>query len=164
VLKALAARAPGSLVVAGNAAHALARAAMECGGTPFLPGQWLVRVEDPSALLRRLGPVFGSRLERAGLGDLDAELTLNFYRRALLLRFSHGTLAAVEDAGFVDASLGAEGGDLCIPPDAFPRLLFGYRDIETLLDAWPDIRLRNSSRRIIETLFPRLDSLLLMPY
>jgi hypothetical protein len=108
--------------------------------------------------------VFESRLKAAGLGDRDADLILNFFRSALLMRFLHGRLTAVEDAGFVDASTGAEGGDFCIPPDAFPRLLLGYRCIEELRDAWPDIRVRPGSRQVIETLFPRLDSLVLMPY
>jgi hypothetical protein len=163
-LRALAARASGSLVVVGNAAHVLARAAVEAGGESFLPGQWLVRIENPSALLRLLGPVLEGRLEHAGLRGYEGDLVLNFFRSALLLRFRRGKLSAVEDAGFVDATMGKEGGDLTIPPDAFPRLLFGYRDIETLRDAWPDIHVRESSREILQALFPRVDSLVLMPY
>ena len=54
--------------------------------------------------------------------------------------------------------MGADGGDLCIPPDAFVRLVFGYRSLDELFDAWPDITIKVESRRLVEVLFPRLDA------
>lgn len=79
---------------------------------------------------------------RAGHGKLTADLILDSFRSALQLRFESAKQAAVEDAGFVDASMGADGGDLCIPPDPFPRLLFGYRSLEEIPDARPDLSVR----------------------
>lgn len=71
---------------------------------------------------------------------------------------------AVAALGFVDASMGADGGDLCIPPEAFMRLLLGYRTLEQLRDSWPDIMIKAETRYLIEALFPGLSAHVLMPY
>jgi hypothetical protein len=60
--------------------------------------------------------------------------------------------------------MGADGGDLCIPPEAFVRLVIGYRALDELRDAWPDIVWRDSSRHWLDVLFPKMDSWLRMPY
>jgi len=53
---------------------------------------------------------------------------------------------------------------LCIPPEAFLRLVTGYRGLEELRDAWPDIILHPEVAPLIEVLFPRLKSYLYTPY
>ena len=60
--------------------------------------------------------------------------------------------------------MGADGGDLCIPPDAFVCLLLGYRSLDQLQDAWPDVRVKPASRYVLELLFPLLQAHLVMPY
>jgi hypothetical protein len=70
----------------------------------------------------------------------------------------------VAPLGFVDASMGADGGDLCIPPDAFVRLVLGYRDLDELGDAWPDIVVKAQSRYLLQALFPKMTSYFWMPY
>jgi hypothetical protein len=60
--------------------------------------------------------------------------------------------------------MGADGGDLCIPPDAFVRLVLGYRDLAELQDAWPDIVVKPERRHLLQTLFPKLASYFWMPY
>jgi predicted N-acetyltransferase YhbS len=163
-LAILRARSPGSLLVCGNQAHALSRAAGSRGGVARIPGQWLVRIANPALLLSRLGPVLERRLTAAGFGEIDAEILINLYRNAIHLRIVGGKIAAVEDAGFVNASSGPNGGELCIPPDAFTRLVLGYRDLDQIRDAWPDTVIHAEARPILDSLFPRTDSLILMPY
>ncbi len=80
------------------------------------------------------------------------------------MRFAAGALIDVDAIGFVDSSMGADGGDLCIPPDAFVRLALGYRGLAALWDAWPDIVVREESRRLLDILFPELTSYLCTPY
>jgi predicted N-acetyltransferase YhbS len=164
VLALLMPRCKGSLLICGNAAHSLSRAALALGGKTRIPAQWLVRIVDPATLLARVGSVLESRLAQAGFSGIDAEILVNFYKSALRMRITRGKIAAVERAGFVDASMGADGGDLCIPPDAFTRLVFGYRDLDQVRDAWPDTAIRAASRPLLDALFPRMDSLILMPY
>ena len=60
--------------------------------------------------------------------------------------------------------MGAKGGDLNIPPDAFVRLVLGYRDLDELHDAWPDTVPRAESRHLLDVLFPKMGSWVHMPY
>ena len=135
-----------------------------CESAPLPSDQWLLRVPDVGALLAAIAPVLARRLARSDCAGLSADLCLNLYREGFRLRFVQGRLEAVAPLGFVDASLGADGGDLCIPPEAFVRLLFGYRELDALRDAWPDIVVKRASRRVWETLFPRTQSWVWMPY
>ena len=164
LLALLAQRCSGSLSVCANRAHSLGRAAEGSGGKARIPLQWLVRIVDPCLFLRKIGLLLEARLSGAGLGAVDAEVVVNLFKSALRVRIVRGRIAAVERAGFIDASLGADGGDLCIPPDAFTRLALGYRDLDQVRDAWPDTTFRAGSRALIDALFPRIDSLILMPY
>jgi hypothetical protein len=134
-------------------------------GSRFIYGdQWLLRIPDLPRLLMKLGPLFVQRLADSPWAGLTTDLTLNLYRQAYRLRFEQGALAGVDPLGFVDASMGADGGDLCIPPDAFTRLLLGYRTLDALRDAWPDIIVRASRRHLFDTLFPKFESYLWMQY
>jgi len=116
--------------------------------------------------LLALGPVLEGRLSHSDCAGLTTELTLNLYHEAYKLKFVNGELCTVDSLGFVDTSMSARAGagDLWIPPDAFIRLLFGYCGLDDLLDAWPDIVVKARSRNLWEVLFPRMDSLILMPY
>jgi predicted acetyltransferase len=154
----------GELMLAGTPAHALVRAARSLGSTPEPRYQWLLRIRDVAALLAKIGPLFERRLAASDCAGLTADVCVNLYHAAYQLRFNAGRLAGVGALGFVDASLGADGGDLCIPPDAFTRLVFGYRTLDELADAWPDIVVRPRSRHVLDVLFPRMTSCVWMPY
>ena len=143
---------------------ALAQLAMQLGSQTVPGGQWLLRVPDMTRFLRRMAPVFEQRLSNSARAKLSAEIKINLFHEAFSLGFEKGKLAAVDLIGFVDSSMGADGGDLCIPPDAFLRLLFGYRALHELFDAWPDIIVKREARALIDILFPRLQPFLYTPY
>jgi hypothetical protein len=134
-------------------------------GSMSLPRyQWLLRIPDVARLLGEIGPVLERRLAASPFAGLSMDLCLNLYRQGLKLRFREGQLTGVEGIGFVDASMGAEGGHLNLPPEAFVRLLFGYRSLGELRDAWPDIVVRPACRYLVEVLFPKMDSFFCTPY
>ncbi len=66
--------------------------------------------------------------------------------------------------GFVDTSMGADGGTLNIPPDAWMRLLFGDRDLDELYESWPDIVVKPKDKALVQALFPRMQAYLYTPY
>jgi hypothetical protein len=150
--------------VGGSQTHPLVRMARSLGSSPRAGDQWLLHLHDPRALLIKLAPLLEKRLQDSPRSGLTANLTLNFYREACVLEWVAGRLERVTPAGFVDASMGAQGSDLQIPPDAFVRLLFGYRSLEELLDAWPDTRIREEIRPLWQALFPRLNAWINMTY
>ena len=126
--------------------------------------QWLLHFPDLARFLVRIGPVMENRLAGSAWQGLSTELIVNLYRQAFRLRFQSGRLAGVDSLGFVDASMGADGGHLCIPPEAFVRLVSGYRALEALFDAWPDIVVKPEVRNLIDVLFPPLKAYLYTPY
>jgi predicted N-acetyltransferase YhbS len=126
--------------------------------------QWLVRIPDAGKLLLKLSPALEKRLEGSLWKDHSFSLIINNYHNAYQLIFQRGRLIQVDPLGFVDSSMGADGGDLCIPPDAFVRLVTGFRNLEGLFDAWPDIVIKPTARALVDTLFPRLDGYWAMPY
>lgn len=79
--------------------------------------------------------------------------------------FEKGRLRSVCSLGFVDTSYPypPEAGEIQIPPDAFVRLLLGFRDLNELADAWPDIRIKPGFGLLLDVLFPRMDSYLTLP-
>jgi hypothetical protein len=164
MLGAIAQRAHARLQISWPQKGPLVQLARSLGSEPAPTGQWLLRLPDTAEFVRRLGPLLERRLADTGRADLTADLCLNLYRNAYELQFDHGRLSRVEDVGFVDASMGAKGGDLNIPPEAFIRLLFGYRNLDELRDAWPDTYATPESRRVVETLFPEMLSHFCMPY
>jgi hypothetical protein len=130
-----------------------------------VPGsQWLIRIPDMLRFLNIIRPVLEQRLARSPWRGLSAQLTINLYREAYRLQFEEGRLADLRSLGFIDYSMGADGGDLCIPPDAFVRLVSGHCELQELFDAWPDIVVRPQVRGMIDCLFPRLKAFLHSPY
>ncbi len=164
VLSLLARDQAGEFAVYGNPADSLYRAATALGGSEAIPDQWLLNLPDPRMFLSAIIPTLERRLAQSDFDDASANLILNFYHRAVRLRIEKGRVMGIDDIGFVDASMGADGGDLCIPPDAFVRLVFGYRSLDELRDAWPDIVARKHSRALLDALFPLMSSWILMPY
>lgn len=160
----LRAQATAEIQIVAPPTDALLQLAQSLGSTPLPGDQWLIRLRDPASFLAALGPAFERRLATSSYAGLTADLILNLFRRACRLRFTDGKLTEVQDIGFVDASLGADGGDLCIPPDAFVRLVFGYRSLSELRDAWPDIVVKPARRHLWEVLFPPMHAYLSMPY
>lgn len=160
----LRAQAAAEIQIAAPPTDALLQLAQSLGATPLPSDQWLIRLRDTAGFLATIGPALERRLAASAYAGLTTDLILNLFRRACRLRFSDGKLTQVQDIGFVDASLGANGGDLCIPPDAFIRLIFGYRSLSELRDAWPDIVVKPAHRHLWETLFPPLRAYLSMPY
>jgi hypothetical protein len=134
------------------------------GSGPVHTGQWLLRVPSMRALLCRIGPILERRLAESGRASLTGDVCLNLYQTSYVLRFEGGRLVDVRDGGFVDTSMGADGGDLNIPPDAFVRLVLGFRTLDALRDAWPDTFATPSARELIEILFPPMSSHFWMPY
>ena len=164
VLQQLKLESTGEIQLGWPQTNTLVQIGRSLGSTPVPGDQWLLRIRDVAAFLTKIGPVLEQRLAASACANLTADLCINLFRQTFVLQFADGKLHNVAAIGFVDASMGADGGDLCIPPDAFVRLVFGYRTLAELHDAWPDIVVKPASRYVIETLFPKRDTYFWMPY
>lgn len=115
------------------------------------PYAWYVRVPDVPRFLRHIAPALERRLLESPLGRYSGELHITLYRGGLHLIFEDGTLklaepwrspvySTIEDAGF--------------PPLVFLQLLFGYRSLDDLRYAYPDVRVKDEAELLLKTLFP----------
>jgi hypothetical protein len=164
LLRCLAGEAGEGIRIYAHAHDGLLQAAASLGGMPNAGDHWLLKVEDPVILLTKLVPVFEKRISESPMSGLSAEVIINQFRQAFSMRIAGGKITDIRSIGFVDSSMGSDGGDLCIPADAFLRLLFGYRTLEQLWDAWPDTVVKDGSRDLLRILFPVMDAHLLAPY
>ena len=144
--------------------NTLLRAEHSLGSTTLPCDQWLLRIPNIAAFISKTGAILEQRLATSDCAGASADICINLYRDAYVLHFEQGKLTGVDAPGFVDASMGADGGDLCIPSDAFVRLVVGYRTLDELHDAWPDIVVKPRSRHLLDVLFPRMASCAWMPY
>jgi hypothetical protein len=164
VLHQLKAQTAGEIQLGWPHTNTLVRLGRSLGSVPLPVEQWLLRISDVGRFLSKIGPVLERRIATSDCAGLTTSLCLNLFRQAFLLRFETGKLLEVASVGFVDASIGADGGDICIPPEAFVRLVLGYRDLDELQDAWPDIVVKPESCYLLQTLFPKMTSYFWMPY
>lgn len=126
--------------------------------------QWEFRIPSLSRFLMKIAPVLEKRLAGSDFRNLTTDFVLNLFTEACLIRIAGGRIAAAKPLEFVDTSMGAEGGTLNIPPDAWIRLLFGGSDVEQLYESWPDIVVKPQDKGLVSTLFPRMEAYLYTPY
>lgn len=115
---------------------------------------WYLRAPDLPALIRHIAPALERRLEESPQSGYSGELTLNFYRGGLRLVFDAGRLVTAQDwrvplwgewkAGF--------------PPLVFLKLLCGYRSLDELRDAYPDVSAEGDAAAVLEAIFPKRPS------
>jgi hypothetical protein len=120
---------------------------------------WQIHVPDFVALLRGLTPVLERRVARSSFAGLTHDVRLSLYRQTLVLRLEAGRLVEV-------ANLGPVGGEAALrcPPLPFIPLVLGYRTVEELRAAYPDVSVAPTWRLLIDTLFPKVGSFIYTIY
>jgi hypothetical protein len=119
---------------------------------------WQIHIPDAARLLRTLAPVLERRIAAGSFAGLTQDVVLNFYRHAVVLRFSEGRLIGVEDTPPQD------GEEIRIPPPLFAPLALGYRSRDELAQAHHDLSINGQSRYLIDTLFPKMASFIYTIY
>ncbi len=115
---------------------------------------WYLRVPDLAGFLRRIAPVLEKRLEESLFAPYSGEIKLGFYRTGLNLKFQKNRLLEVETWQPVTKDY----GKAAFPGLTFTQLLFGHRDIEELMFAYPDCFVSDELKPILPVLFPRQPS------
>ena len=110
---------------------------------------WYLRVADLAAFLRRIGPALERHLANSILVGHTGELRLDFYTGGLRLAFEEGRLAEAENL-----PPGVEKPQAGFPPGTFLALLFGYRSLDDLRRAYPDVWTEGEAQMLLEALFP----------
>jgi len=121
------------------------------------PYPWYVRVPDLPGFVSHIAPVLERRLAASVAAGYSGSLTLDFYRDGLRLVFDEGRLARCEGwrRGPWDEANAA------FPPLVFLQALFGYRSLDELRHAFPDVWARDEAVPLLRALFPPRRSLVL---
>jgi hypothetical protein len=122
----------------------------------FEPYAYYVRVPDLPAFLALIKPVLEERLDKSVAVGYSGELKISFYRDGLKLIFENGSIEAIES--WRPEPVG-HAGDAVFPGLTFLQLLFGYRSLEELRHAFPDVGARGDAARVLlRVLFPKQSS------
>jgi hypothetical protein len=117
------------------------------------PYAFYVRVPDLPAFFLRIAPVLERRIAESALAGHSGELKVSFYRDGLRLVFENGRIVTVETW---KPRIKVDEGHVSFPDLTFLQLLFGYRSLEELSHAYPDIIWKGGeARALLETLFPK---------
>jgi predicted N-acetyltransferase YhbS len=119
---------------------------------------WQIHVPDVAALLRALAPVLERRIAASPFAGLTHEVRISSYRETVALRFRAGRLAEVANLGFT------QGEEIRFPMLTFTPLVLGYRTVEELHEAYPDVGVAPASRLLVDTLFPKVNSFIYTIY
>ncbi len=117
------------------------------------PYAWYVRVPDVLGFLRHIAPVLERRLANSAAASYTGEFRLDLFRGGLHMVFERGRITGIEPWR---APVYKSDADATCPPLVFLQLLFGYRGLDELRYAFPDVRVENSKAEVlIKTLFPK---------
>ena len=119
------------------------------------PYAWYLRVPNLPAFVRRIAPVLEERLASSVAAGHSGELRVGFYGDGLRLVLTDGRLEAVE---VWDPGDEAETNP-AFPGLTFLQLLFGYRSLAELENAFADCRANGEEARVLlDALFPKQPS------
>ena len=115
------------------------------------PYAWYVRISNLPKFIRHIAPALEQRLANSPLGKYSGELKLDFYRGGLRMAFEQGRLMNVEKWR---NSIWESNENAAFPPLVFLQLLFGYRSLDDLRYAFPDVKVKDEAELALNALFP----------
>ena len=117
------------------------------------PYAWYVRVPDVLAFIRHIAPALEKRIANSAAAFYTGEFTLDFFRGGMQMVFDKGHITRIEPWR---APAYQNTADASCPSLVFLQLLFGYRSLEELRYAFPDVRVENSNAEVLlNALFPK---------
>ena len=117
------------------------------------PYAWYIRVPDLPAFLRHVGPVLERNLAASPAAGYTGDLNLYFFQSGLTIRFDGGRIAEVTPRADLDRRTSA-----AFPGLTFLQVLTGWRSVHEVEYAYPDCRLDDANRLLVDSVFPRQPS------
>ena len=117
------------------------------------PYAWYVRVPNVLAFMRHIAPILEKRLANSAAAFYTGEFTLDFFRGGMHMVFDKGKISLIEPW---HAPVYKNTADASCPALVFLQLLFGYRSLNELRYAFPEVRVENSKAELLlNALFPK---------
>lgn len=119
------------------------------------PYAFYIRVPDLPAFLRRISPVLEARLADSVCAGHSGELKISFYRQGIHIVFEEGRITGVNAWMPV---ITEDEGVAAFPNLTFLQLIFGFRSLEEIRNAFPDCSASEEARVLLDALFPKKPS------
>ena len=117
------------------------------------PYTWYLRLPDQVDFIRHVSPALENHLAASPYQGYTGEIRLTFYQSGLSLGIEKGRIVKVEQ--YLPRPFG-HNGDAAFPGLTFLQLLFGYRDLEELIYAFPDCWYETETvYGLLNALFPK---------
>jgi len=113
---------------------------------------WQIRITDHVKILLKMKTLLESRLATSMYRRLSEQLNLNLYRYTVQLTVENGMITHVQR---LESN---EDRTIRLNPLVFTQLLLGYRSREELEAIYPDFRVQNSHKHLVDILFPKFQS------
>jgi hypothetical protein len=136
-----------------------AHPAYQAMGNSLVPGRepyaWYIRVPDVRSFVEHIRPVLEKRLRVSPLSGWTGTVRLNFFLSNMTMEFDSGRLMKL--GRYSPERL--EEGDATFPDLTFLQLLFGFRSLTALKQAYPDCLVRRDEVEVLlNILFPQQHS------
>jgi predicted acetyltransferase len=116
------------------------------------PYAWQIRVPDYAAVFWKMKPLLERRLAESSYSHLTEKLNFNFRRYTVQINVEDGS---IRDTQKLDTN---EDRTIGLNPLVFVQLLLGHRSRQELEMIYPDFRIRQSHKHLIDVLFPKSTS------
>ncbi len=127
----------------------------EIAGTKLTdPYAWYVKIPSFKTFLEHISSVLEKRLQKSLYKELDAIITISYYKAGIKLTFQGGKLSSLTELSIADMQSSNQPIDLYIPPNNFTQLLMGYRTLDTFDEF--DVSSAGKKRYLLKILFPKV--------
>ncbi len=117
---------------------------------------WQIKIPNLKRFFESIKVVLENRVEKSKYNDLSKTVIISDYKQSIELIFVKGKIEAIKiESGYPDA----EKCDVRIPGAMLLKLLLGDRTVDEINYIVKDARINPSSKKLIEILFPKVNSI-----
>ncbi|TKJ22939.1 MAG: hypothetical protein CEE42_12515 [Promethearchaeota archaeon Loki_b31] len=117
---------------------------------------WQIKIPDLKRFFESIKVVLENRIEKSKFNNLSKTVIISNYKQSIELIFTKGKIEDIKiESGYPDA----EKCDVRIPGAMLLKLLLGDRTVDEINYIVKDARINPSSKKLIEILFPKVNSI-----
>ena len=117
---------------------------------------WQIKVPDLKRFFESIKVVLENRIEKSKFNNLSKTVIISDYKQSIELIFNNGKIEAIKgESGYLDF----EKCDVRIPEAMLLKLLLGDKTVDEINHIVKDARINPSSKKLIEILFPQVNSI-----
>ena len=117
---------------------------------------WQIKVPDLKRFFESIKVILENRVEKSKFNDISKTVIISDYKQSIELIFVKGKIETIKfESGYPDA----EKCDVRVPGAMLLKLLLGDRTVEEINYIVKDARINPSSKKLIEVLFPKVNSI-----